>query len=158
METFGISKGGARSAFDWQSGPLATSIRARLQAANLKPTQQRVALAGLLFASAHRHVTAKQLFREAMALNLPLSLATVHNTLGQFLAAKLIREIAICDTTVWYDTDTGSHSHFFDEDSRRVSDIPYDVVNDLKIVPPRGRKVVGVDIIVRLRADDETSA
>jgi Fur family transcriptional regulator, iron response regulator len=155
METFGTSATKARFAFDWCSGPLATTIRSRLRAANLRSTQQRVSLAGLLFVAGERHVTAKQLYREAKALNLPVSLATVHNTLAQFREAGLLREIAVCSSTAWYDTDTGSHCHFFDEDRNVVSDIPYDIARDLRILPPRGRKVIGVDIVVRLRGDDE---
>ncbi len=129
-------------------------IRARLRAADLRPTQQRVSLAGLLFVAGERHVTAEQLYGEAKALDMPLSLATVYNTLRQFVEAGLIREIALYGSTVWYDTKTGPHCHYFDEDRNQLSDIPFDLTKNLKITPPPGRRVVGVDVIVRLRDDD----
>jgi Fur family transcriptional regulator, iron response regulator len=156
METFGNPKGNARSNYGWSSGPLATTLRSLLRAVKLHPTEQRLGLAGLLFVAGERHVTARQLHGEAKALDLPLSLAAVKNTLAQFVAVGLIREIAVSDSAVWYDTNTSSRCHYLDEDRNVVSDIPYDIGKDLKILIPKGRKIVGVDIIVRLRVDDET--
>ncbi|MTV33299.1 transcriptional repressor [Rhodoblastus acidophilus] len=128
-------------------------IRQRLQAARLRPSRQRISLAGLLFVAGDRHVTAEQLFREAQALDMPMSLATVYNTLRQFVAAGLLREVAVVGSKIWYDTDTGSHSHYFDESRQRLSDIPEDLTQNLKIAPPPGYRVVGVDVIVRLSDD-----
>src|SRR5688572_14052907 len=56
----------------------------RLRAAGLRPTRQRLALARLLFGGSERHVTAEQLHGEALAAEIPVSLATVYNTLHQF--------------------------------------------------------------------------
>jgi Fur family iron response transcriptional regulator len=147
-------KSRSRIAYDWRDGPLAKMIRMRLKAADLRPTQQRVSLAGLLFVAGDRHVTAEQLYYEAKALHMPLSLATVYNTLRQFASVGLIREIALYGSTVWYDTQTGPHCHYFDEDRDMLSDMPEDLTKQLNIKPPPGRKVVGIDIIVRLRDDD----
>ncbi len=124
----------------------------------LRPTRQRVSLASLLFVAGDRHVTVDQLFAEAKALRMPLSRATVYNTLHQFVAAGLVREIALYGSKVWYDTKTGSHCHFFDEDDAVLFDMPVDLTPQLNIQPPKGKKIVGVDIIVRLADDtDETS-
>ncbi len=153
METFGGEKTGARISYDWRGGPLARMIRQRLLAARLRPSRQRISLAGLLFVAGDRHVTAEQLFREAQALDMPMSLATVYNTLRQFVAAGLLREVAVVGSKIWYDTDTGSHSHYFDESRQRLSDIPEDLTQNLKIAPPPGYRVVGVDVIVRLSDD-----
>jgi Fur family iron response transcriptional regulator len=116
-----------------------------------------VSLASLLFVAGDRHVTVDQLFAEAKALRMPLSRATVYNTLHQFVAAGLVREIALYGSKVWYDTKTGSHCHYFDEDDAVLFDMPVDVTPQLQITPPKGKKIVGVDIIVRL-ADDDDSA
>ncbi len=66
-----------------------------LRAADLRPTRQRLALARLLFETDDRHVTAELLHEEAIAANIPVSLATVYNTLHQFTAAGLLREIVV---------------------------------------------------------------
>jgi Fur family transcriptional regulator, iron response regulator len=139
--------------YDWRGGPLAQMIRARLSAVGLRPTRQRVSLAGLLFVAGDRHFTAEQIFSEAKALNMPLSLATVYNTLKQFVGASLVREIALYGSTVWYDTEVGSHCHYFDEDQQELFNVPVDLANEIEASAPQGKKVVGIDVIVRLRND-----
>ena len=68
------------------------SLRGKLRQARLRPTRQRIALGWLLFGRGDRHLTAEMLFDEARAAKLPVSLATVYNTLHQFTAAGLLRE------------------------------------------------------------------
>src|SRR5690348_17692825 len=73
---------------------IATSLAVRrLREANLRPTRQRLALAKLLLESGERHVTAEQLHGEATAQSIRVSLATIYNTLHQFTAAGLLREV-----------------------------------------------------------------
>ena len=147
----------AKPTFDWKDGALARLVREKLRSADLRPTRQRISLASLLFVAGDRHATVDQLFDEAQALRMPLSRATVYNTLHQFVGAGLVREIALYGSKVWYDTKTGSHCHFYDEDKSNLFDMPDDVAGQLRITPPKGKKVVGVDVIVRL-ADDPPSA
>jgi len=70
-------------------------IAERLRAAGLRPTRQRVALARLLFDGCDRHVTAEVLHEEALSRKVPVSLATVYNTLHQFKEVGLLREVAV---------------------------------------------------------------
>ena len=148
----------AKPTYDWKNGALARLVRSKLREVELRPTRQRVSLASLLFVAGDRHVTVDQLFAEATALRMPLSRATVYNTLHQFVAAGLVREIALYGSKVWYDTKTGSHCHFFDEDAAELFDMPLDLAPQLNFEPPKGKKVVGVDIIVRLADEmDETA-
>lgn len=122
-----------------------------LRAADLRPTRQRLALARLLFEKEDRHVTAESLHEEAIAANIPVSLATVYNTLHQFTAAGLLREIAVDATRSYFDTNTSEHHHFFFERSGHLEDIPGDriAVSDLP-TPPHGTRITRVDVIVRL--------
>ncbi len=85
-------------------------------AAGLRPTRQRVELAGLLFKDSHRHVTAESLHEEAAGLDLKISLATVYNTLHQFTHAGLLRQVIVDAARAYFDTNTGDHQHFFLED------------------------------------------
>lgn len=129
------------------------TVRQRLQAAGLRPTRQRVALAWLLFGRGDRHVTAEGLYDEARASKANLSLATVYNTLHQFSQAGLLREIALYGSTVWYDTNTGPHYHFYIEDKHDLVDIPEDMMHAIPLPPaPEGLDIVGVDMIVRVRS------
>ena len=56
-------------------------VNEMLQAAGLRPTRQRMALGWLLFGKGARHLTAEMLYEEATLAKVPVSLATVYNTL-----------------------------------------------------------------------------
>jgi Fur family iron response transcriptional regulator len=58
---------------------------------SLGSTRQRLALVRLLFEQGDRHVTAEQLHGEAVEAAVRVSLATVYNTLHQFIEAGLLR-------------------------------------------------------------------
>lgn len=124
----------------------------RLRDADLRPTRQRLALARLLFENGNRHVTAEVLHDEASAANIPVSLATVYNTLHQFTAAGLLREIVVDSARSYFDTNIDDHHHFFFENSGSLVDIPGDTVLVDGLPPaPDGTAVSRVDVIVRLR-------
>lgn len=128
------------------------NVRRRLQEAGLRPTRQRLALGWLLFARGDRHVTAETLYEEARNSRTHMSLATVYNTLRQFSQAGLLREIALYSSTVWYDTNTGPHYHFYLEDCDELVDIDGDLMGELPLPQaPEGMEVLGVDMIVRVR-------
>ena len=126
----------------------------RLRAAGLRPTRQRLALAKLLFEGGNRHVTAEILHGEAQAASIRVSLATVYNTLHQFTAAELLREIVVDSQRSYFDTNMSDHHHFFIEGSGELKDIPGDqvVVAGLP-APPPGTAVKRVDVVVRVSED-----
>ncbi len=129
-----------------------TRVLDRLRDAELRPTRQRLALAKLLFDYGHRHVTAEKLHEEALTAGVPVSLATVYNTLHQFTAAGLLREIVVDATRSYFDTNVSEHHHFFFEQSGNLEDIPPEdiVVGELP-APPAGTRITRVDVIVRVR-------
>ena len=55
-----------------------------LRDVGLRPTRQRMALGWILFGKGDRHLTAEMLYEEATKAKVPVSLATVYNTLHQF--------------------------------------------------------------------------
>lgn len=110
-----------------------------------------MALAKLLFENGDRHVTAEELHEEALVTSVPVSLATVYNTLHQFTAAGLLREILVDGTRSYFDTNTREHHHFFFEDTSRLEDIPAEQVTVSEIPPPPpGTQIKRVDVIVRI--------
>lgn len=127
-------------------------LRRRLRQAGLRPTRQRVGLGWLLFAKGDRHLTAEMLFEEASKARLPVSLATVYNTLHQFTGAGLLREVAVDGAKTYFDTNTGDHHHFFLEGENALVDIDRQKVEVAAVPePPPGYEVARVDVIVRLR-------
>jgi Fur family iron response transcriptional regulator len=124
----------------------------RLRAVGLRPTRQRLALAKLLFDADDRHVTAEMLHGEALRARVRVSLATVYNTLHQFTAAGLLREIVVDAERSYFDTNITNHHHLFDEAARRLHDIPEADVRMDSLPPlPDGMEVARVDVIVRIR-------
>src|SRR5579864_6127532 len=132
------------------SRPFANALEL-LRAARLRPTRQRLALARLLFEKGDRHVAAEELHGEALAAQVPVSLATVYNTLHQFVAAGLLREVVINPGRSYFDTNVSDHHHFFFEETGKLVDIPGDhvAVGDLP-APPAGTAVRRVDVVIRL--------
>jgi Fur family iron response transcriptional regulator len=130
-------------------------LTAVLRMAGLRPTRQRVALAELLFAGEHRHVSAEQLHAEASAARVNVSLATIYNSLHQFREAGLLREVAVDAARSYFDTDTSDHHHFYLEDEQRVIDIPSSsiVIQNLP-EPPKGTAITHVDVVVRVRRSE----
>jgi Fur family iron response transcriptional regulator len=123
----------------------------RLRKTGLRPTRQRVALAELLFGNGDRHFTAEMLHAEAVKSGIPVSLATVYNTLHQFVEAGLLREVAIESSKTYFDTKTSDHFHFFFEKDGILVDIE---TTDLKVEnlpkPPEGMEITRIDVLVRL--------
>ena len=134
------------------SDGLTAPILQRLKAAGLRPTRQRVALAGLLFRSGDRHVTAEQLHQEALGDKVRVSLATVYNTLHQFTDAGLLREVVVEAGRSYFDTNVSDHHHFFMVDSGSLVDIAGEHVAVATLPDaPHGTTVERVDVIIRLR-------
>ena len=131
--------------------PTRPEIRARLRQAGLRPTRQRMSLAELLFSRGNRHLSAENLHEEAMLQRVPVSLATVYNTLHQFTEAGLLREVAVDGSKTYFDTNTSDHHHFFVEDDNEVIDIPVGVDVTRIPDPPPGYEISRVDVVVRLR-------
>ena len=106
------------------SGCPVHELRAKLRHSGLRPTRQRVALGWLLFAKGDRHITAEKLYEEATGLRVTISLATVYNTLHQFLI----------------------------EETNQLVDIPDNLVSILNLPDPlEGMEISSVDVVVRLR-------
>jgi len=124
----------------------------KLRSAGLRPTRQRMELAGHLFAGSDRHVTAESLHDEVVNSGIKVSLATVYNTLHQFTAAGLLRQVVVDAARGYFDTNTGDHQHFFLEDEGTLIDISGDAIQVAGVPsPPPGMTVDRVDVVVRVK-------
>jgi Fur family iron response transcriptional regulator len=137
------------------SRPYAQALR-QLKACGLRPTRQRLALAKLLIETHPRHVTAEELFQEARQAGIPVSLATVYNTLHQFTSAGLMGEVVVGSGQSYFDTNPGSHWHYFDKTTGDIIDIPDQSVEFTKLPePPPGKVIDRIDVVVRIRDADD---
>jgi Fur family iron response transcriptional regulator len=134
--------------------PSCGRYKALLREAGLRPTHQRMALAHILFSAGNRHVTAEMLYDEAIKANMPLSLATVYNTLKQFTEAGLLSQINVGGggAKSFFDTNPSEHHHFFVQDEDALIDIPAaEAMIDKLPEAPEGFEIVRVAVVVRLR-------
>lgn len=122
-----------------------------LKSNNIRPTKQRMILAKMLFEKGRRHVSAEELYGEVRKDDRKISLATVYNSLKQFSALGLIREIVVDQNKSLYCTNNESHYHLYIEDEGKIVDIPTKNI-DLNIpVIPACLKLHNIDVIVRIR-------
>ena len=134
------------------SKTLTATTVGRLRHAGLRPTRQRVELAGLLFKDHDRHVTAESLHDEIGKAGVKVSLATVYNTLHQFTQAGLLRQVIVDAARSYFDTNTGDHQHFFLEKEGLLIDIPGESIAVAGVpTPPAGLSIDRVDVVVRVR-------
>jgi Fur family iron response transcriptional regulator len=129
--------------------------KAMLRQVGLRPTRQRMALGWILFAKGDRHITAEMLYEEATRAKVPVSLATVYNTLHQFTEVGLLRQVAVDGSKTYFETNATEHHHFFVEGEHALLDIPgAEVILDKMPAPPEGYEIARVDVVVRLRRKD----
>jgi Fur family iron response transcriptional regulator len=111
-----------------------------------------MALGWILFGKGDRHLTAEMLYEEATRAKVPVSLATIYNTLHQFTDVGLLRQVAVDGSKTYFDTNVSAHHHFFLEDDNALVDIPgTDVIVGTAPTPPEGYEVARIDVVVRLR-------
>lgn len=129
----------------------------RLQTAGLRATPKRIAIGRLLFDGADRHVTADDVAALARKDGVRVSLATVYNTLNQFVAAGLMKRITLDSDRTYFDTNVSDHHHLFFEDNGVLRDIPGDAVRVEGLPPiPAGSRVKAIEVIVRMSSDKKS--
>jgi Fur family iron response transcriptional regulator len=127
-------------------------VKAMLRDVGLRPTRQRMELGWLLFGKGGRHITAELLYEEANSAKVPVSLATVYNTLHQFTDVGLLRQVAVDGSKTYFDTNATQHHHFFVEGENVLFDIPdADALVGQPPIAPEGYEIARIDVVVRLR-------
>jgi Fur family transcriptional regulator, iron response regulator len=109
-------------------GPLLTGcpwhdVNAMLQARVFARPGSAWRWAGCCSARA-RHLTAEMLYEEATLAKVPVSLATVYNTLNQLTDAGLLRQVSVDGTKTHFDTNVTAHHHFYLEHNHELVGIP----------------------------------
>ncbi|MBV9570001.1 MAG: transcriptional repressor [Alphaproteobacteria bacterium] len=127
-------------------------VKSMLRSVGLRPTRQRMALGWILFGKGDRHLTAEMLYEEASRAKVPVSLATIYNTLHQFTEVGLLRQVAVDGSKAYFDTNVSEHHHFFVEGGNELLDIPgAEVIVDKTPTAPDGYEIARIDVVVRLR-------
>lgn len=98
----------------------------------VKPTPQRAVIAEYLLGT-HCHPTADEVFQAVGdKLPVPLSRATVYNTLNALVEAGVIKEVVTEPGRARYDANISEHHHFVDVKTGAVVDIDDELVSAIK--------------------------
>ena len=97
----------------------------KLRSSGLRPTKQRLKICDILF---NRDKTFHFSISDLMKIlqnqdNKKISLATVYNTVHAFQKKGYLKEINIGNDISYFDTNTSSHHHFYDEQTKELIDI-----------------------------------
>ena len=102
-----------------------------LQKHGVKPTPQRMVIAEYVV-NTKAHPTADHIFQAvAQSLPVPLSRATVYNTLNTLVQAGALKEVYLDSGPARYDAKIDDHHHFVDLKTGKVFDIEGDKVKTL---------------------------
>jgi len=128
------------------------NLAAVLRAHEINATHQRIEIAYALF-SRGAHLSADQLLAIVNGRHSETSKATVYNTLNLFLEKKLIREVIVDPSKVFYDPNPAPHHHMYNVDTGELTDIEADAIAITGLPDlPQGMIAEGVDVIVRIRS------
>lgn len=130
--------------------PFSKALRC-LQDVGLRPTRQRLALAKLLFDDEDRHITAESLHHEVSDTGAKVSLATIYNTLHQFVRAGLLKEVIVNSNRTYFDTNTSDHHHIYLKEEETLEDVSADdlIISSLPEAP-MGKKISAVSVVVHM--------
>ena len=131
----------------------------KLRALGLRPTKQRLTISKILFNRKETfHFTIEQL-KKMIEKNVKkkISLATLYNTIHAFKKKGYLKEISLKGNQTFFDTNTSSHQHFYDEDTRQLIDIKDEniSINNLPKIP-NGKKIKDVEVVIRVASNNQT--
>jgi Fur family iron response transcriptional regulator len=127
------------------------ALQQRRAQAGIRPTLQRLAVAGVLLPKPV-HLTADQVLLRARRQLPGLSRATVYEVLQLFTTQGLLKALPIEGASTVYDSNTGPHHHFYDVQTGQVADIPDSALQVQGVAQAlAGMVLEGVDVIVRVR-------
>jgi len=117
----------------------------------IRPTSQRIDIARVLLAKP-QHLSADQVFSLVNTKDELVSKATVYNTLNLFADKGLINQVVVDSRYIFYDSNTESHHHFYNEDTGLLQDID-DEEMLVKEIPglPKNTVQTGIDVVIRVK-------
>ncbi|CAI8288169.1 MAG: Uncharacterised protein [Gammaproteobacteria bacterium] len=122
-----------------------------LKERDITPTKQRLEIADLIF-SKNQHFTAAALIEKVRLANLPISQATIYNTLCLFESKGLLKTIDLQNDCKFYDTNLNSHHHIYNTSNNTLTDISDDRIAFSKIPDiPKHLEVEQTEVLIKVR-------
>jgi Fur family transcriptional regulator, iron response regulator len=123
----------------------------RLRSSGLRPTKQRLMLCKVLFDRKETfHFTIDNLKKKIEKnTKSKISLATVYNTVHAFKKNGYLKEISLQGNKTFFDTNSKSHHHFYDQDTGDLIDIKNeDIIVSKFPTTPKGKKIKEIEVTV----------
>jgi Fur family transcriptional regulator, iron response regulator len=130
----------------------------RLRSSGLRPTKQRVIICKLLFDRDKTfHFTIEKLKKKIEKnTKSKVSLATVYNTVHAFKKSGYLKEISLQGNKTFFDTNSKSHHHFYDQDTGDLIDIKNEEILLSKLpAAPKGKKIKEVEVTVSVANNNQ---
>ena len=125
----------------------------RLRSSGLRPTKQRLTICKILFDRKDTfHFTIDKLKKKIEKnTKTKISLATVYNTVHAFKNNGYLKEISLQGNKTFFDTNSKSHHHFYDQDTGDLVDIKNEdiILSKLPSIP-KGKKIKEIEVIVSI--------
>jgi len=125
----------------------------RLRSSGLRPTKQRLTICKILFDRKDTfHFTINKLKKKIeKSTKSKISLATVYNTVHAFKNNGYLKEISLQGNKTFFDTNSKSHHHFYDQDTGDLFDIKNeDIILSKLPSAPKGKKIKEIEVTVRI--------
>ena len=125
----------------------------RLRSSGLRPTKQRLTICKILFDRKDTfHFTIDKLKKKIEKnTKSKISLATVYNTVHAFKNNGYLKEISLQGNKTFFDTNSKSHHHFYDQDTGDLVDIKNeDIILSKLPSTPKGKKIKEIEVIVSI--------
>ena len=125
----------------------------RLRSSGLRPTKQRLTICKVLFDRKDTfHFTIDKLKKKIEKnTKSKISLATVYNTVHAFKNNGYLKEISLQGNKTFFDTNSTTHHHFYDQDTGDLMDIKNEDIflNKLPLAP-KGKRIKKVEVTISL--------
>ncbi len=125
----------------------------RLRSSGLRPTKQRLTICKILFDRKDTfHFTIDKLKKKIEKnTKSKISLATVYNTVHAFKNNGYLKEISLQGNKTFFDTNSKSHHHFYDQDTGDLVDIKNeDIILGKLPSTPQGKKIKEIEVTVSI--------
>lgn len=119
-----------------------------LERHDIRPSAQRVAIAGYVLATAD-HPTADEVWKRVKVDFPMVSRATVYNTLQLFTEKGLVRQLVLAEGSIVFDPNVTPHHHFVDDETGAIHDIPWRALRVGKVDQLEGVDVRDYMVVVR---------
>lgn len=126
-------------------------IQGLLESHGILPTPQRLEVAEILL-DRPQHLSAEQIIDTLKERDSGVSKATVYNTLNLFSERGLVKELMVDPERKFYDSTTRPHHHFYNVDTRVLTDIDDAAIEFLSLPElPEGTEQTSVEVLIKVR-------